>query len=82
MKTKKRMINSSLYFFFDHEGAQLFGSDGAKPGFWVKGQLVVGEGYRQEYYEGKAEDMGKTVSVDEAISVRYGLFSDCVKIFE
>jgi len=50
------------------------GVDGAKPGIYMQADPKVGETYRQEYYEGKAEDMAKVLSLDESATVPYGSF--------
>ena len=34
--------------------------------------------YRQEYYEGEAEDNGEILSIDEQVEVAYGHFEDAV----
>ena len=34
----------------------------------------VGQSYRQEYYEGEAEDMAKVASLKESVAVPYGSF--------
>ena len=48
--------------------------DGAEPGIYMQADPKVGETYRQEYYEGKAEDMAKVLSLDESATVPYGSF--------
>jgi hypothetical protein len=55
------------------------GKDGAQAGIIMKARPVVGEEYRQEYYAGKAEDMGKVVSLNESVTVPYGSFQGCLK---
>jgi hypothetical protein len=42
----------------------------------------VGEPYRQEYYAGKAEDMGQVAAVDDSVTVPYGSFTGCVRTKE
>jgi hypothetical protein len=37
-----------------------------------------GDSYRQEYYEGAAEDMAKVLRLGASVSVPYGEFSDCL----
>jgi hypothetical protein len=41
------------------------GVDGAEPGIVMPAQPEAGMTYRQEYYEGEAEDEGKVLSLDE-----------------
>jgi hypothetical protein len=50
------------------------GVDGAKPGIIMQADPKVGETYRQEYYEGEAEDMAKVLSLDESATAPYGSF--------
>jgi hypothetical protein len=50
------------------------GVDGAKPGIIMRADPKVGESYRQEYYEGEAEDMAKVVGLNESATVPYGSF--------
>ena len=55
--------------------------DGAKPGIVMEANPRVGDSYRQEYYEGEAEDMAEVLSLDasglnDAVSVPYGSFGD------
>jgi hypothetical protein len=52
------------------------GVDGAKPGIIMQADPKVGESYRQEYYEGEAEDMAKVLSLNESLTVPYGSFDD------
>jgi len=50
------------------------GVDGALPGVIVPGQPQPGLHYRQEYYQGKAEDSGAILSLDEMAQVPLGLY--------
>jgi hypothetical protein len=52
------------------------GVDGAQPGIVMLGDPRVGDTYRQEYYEGQAEDLGRVIALDESVSVPYDSFSD------
>jgi hypothetical protein len=47
------------------------GVDGALPGIIMKADPRVGDAYRQEYYPGKAEDMGKVVRVGASETVPF-----------
>lgn len=58
------------------------GVDGAKPGIIMEADPQIGNSYRQEYYEGKAEDMAEVLSLSETASVPYGSFTDCLKTKE
>ena len=50
------------------------GVDGAQAGVLLPGQPEVGLAYRQEYYEGEAEDAGEILSLDEQVEVPFGSF--------
>ena len=50
------------------------GVDGAQAGVLLPGQPEVGLAYRQEYYEGEAEDAGEIISLDEQVEVPFGSF--------
>ena len=51
------------------------GADGAEPGIIVPAQPEAGMTYRQEYYEGEAEDQGTIVSLDEQAEVPAGHYA-------
>jgi hypothetical protein len=51
------------------------GVDGAQPGILVPAEPEVGLTYRQEYYEGEAEDATRVLSLDEKVEVPYGRFA-------
>lgn len=61
------------------EGSWEGGVDGAMPGIIMKNKLTVGDSYRQEYYQGEAEDWAEIVSLNEKVVVPYGLFENCIK---
>jgi hypothetical protein len=50
------------------------GKDGAEPGIIMPARPKVGQSYRQEYYEGKAEDMARVVDLNGSAKVPYGSF--------
>ena len=50
------------------------GLDGALPGIIMKADPRVGDAYRQEYYRGEAEDMGKVVRAGAAEKVPFRSF--------
>lgn len=62
------------------EGSWETGVDGALPGIvmWADPAAHVGEEYRQEYYEGEAEDWGKVIAVGRSVSVAAGDFEGCI----
>ena len=61
------------------EGSWTAGVDGAQPGIVMPAQPTVGDAYRQEYYQGHAEDMAEVVSLGETADVPVGSFADVVK---
>jgi hypothetical protein len=56
------------------EGSFEAGVDGAQPGIIIPADPVPGLSYRQEYYEGEAEDNGEVLSTEEMADVPYGHF--------
>jgi hypothetical protein len=60
-------------------GSWEHGVDGALAGILVPGEPEVGLAYRQEYYEGEAEDNGEVLSLDERVQVPFGTFTDCLQ---
>jgi len=56
------------------EGSFEAGVDGAQPGVIVPAHPKAGMSYRQEYYEGHAEDRGEVVSLREQVEVPFGHF--------
>jgi hypothetical protein len=65
----------------DHAGSWEAGVDGALPGIVMFGDPAahLGETYRQEYYEGEAEDMADLLSVSESVTVPSGSFENVVQ---
>ena len=68
----------------NHSGSWEWGVDGAQPGIimWADPAAHMDEKYRQEYYLGKAEDMGQVLSVDESVTVPFGSFDKVVKTLD
>ena len=67
------------------KGSWEAGVDGALPGIIMPADPKVGDSYRQEYYEGEAEDMAEVVSLDgsglnDAVSTPYDSFSKDVLV--
>jgi hypothetical protein len=56
------------------EGSWKAGVDGAQPGVILPGHPEVGVTYRQEFYEGEAEDVAKVVALDDTVDVPAGSF--------
>jgi hypothetical protein len=67
-----------------HAGSWEWGVDGALPGIimWADPAAHVDEKYHQEYYLGKAEDMGQVLSVTESLTVPFGSFDQVVKTLD
>jgi hypothetical protein len=56
------------------EGSWKAGKEGAKPGIIMPADPKVGDTYRQEYYQGEAEDMARPLKLDGSVGVPYGSF--------
>jgi hypothetical protein len=63
----------------DLDGSWEAGFDGAKPGYWMKGDPAVGDIYRQELLLRDAEDIGEVLSLSESVTVTAGSFSNCLQ---
>jgi hypothetical protein len=60
-------------------GSWEHGVDGAQAGIMMPANPKIGLRYRQEYYEGEAEDKGEIVALDERVAVPSGTFGDVLK---
>ncbi|MGH8923334.1 MAG: hypothetical protein ACRDWA_01625 [Acidimicrobiia bacterium] len=60
--------------FVDKSGSWEAGVDGALPGIIMLANPEIGEAYRQEFYEGEAEDMAEVIEVDGSLAVPSGSF--------
>jgi hypothetical protein len=60
------------------EGSFEAGVDGAQPGIILPAEPEAGLAYRQEYYEGEAEDRGEIISTDEQAEAPFGHFTEVV----
>lgn len=58
------------------------GVDGALPGVIMFADPHVGQAYRQEYYEGEAEDLAEVARAGEATTVAAGSFEDVLVVTE
>ena len=58
------------------EGSWEYGKDGALPGIVMLAHPEVGDAYRQEYYEGEAEDMGEVLEVGVTKELGIGSYED------
>ena len=52
------------------------GVDGAQPGLIIPPSPEVGMSYRQEFYAGEAEDLGRILSLDELAEVPFGSYDE------
>lgn len=64
------------------EGSWEAGVDGALPGIIMYAEPQVGQAYRQEFYEGEAEDVAEIVRTGETADVPAGTFEDLLVILE
>ena len=61
------------------EGSFEAGVDGAQAGVIMPASPEVGMAYRQEYYEGEAEDNGEVLALGQQASVPAGEYDDLLK---
>jgi hypothetical protein len=64
------------------EGSFEAGVDGAQAGVIMPADPQVGQSYRQEFYEGEAEDAAKNLSLDEQVEVPFGHFTGVLETAE
>ena len=57
-------------------GSWQAGVDGAQPGIVMLADPSIDTAYRQEFYEGEAEDKARVIALDEQVSVPLGAFGD------
>ena len=62
-----------------HEGSWEAGMKGAKAGIVMEANPNVDDTYNQEFLKGVAEDKGTILSLDEKVTVPYGIFSNVLK---
>jgi hypothetical protein len=60
------------------------GVDGALPGIimWADPAMHKGTTYRQEYYPGIAEDLGKVIGLNASVETPYGAFTNCLETMD
>ncbi|HEX6135966.1 MAG TPA: hypothetical protein VFZ24_18480 [Longimicrobiales bacterium] len=68
----------------DPAGSWEAGVDGAEAGIimWANPLDHKGKAYRQEYYEGEAEDMAKVLHAGLTVSVPAGTFANCIETMD
>jgi hypothetical protein len=64
------------------EGSWEAGLDGALPGIVMRAGPQPGDAYRQEFYDGEAEDMAEVLRIDDTATVPAGDYADVVTIRE
>ena len=52
------------------------GVDGAQPGIVMLADPAIDTAYRQEFYDGEAEDKARVIALDQQVSVPLGAFRD------
>jgi len=62
-----------------NDGSWQAGVHGAKAGIIMEGKPRTGDTYRQEYYKGHAEDVGRVLRTDVGVSVPYGSFRRAIQ---
>lgn len=62
----------------DTAGSWEAGVDGAQAGLVMPARPRVGDGFRQEYAEGEAEDQATVLEVDDARTIGLGTYADLV----
>jgi hypothetical protein len=66
----------------DTEGTWHAGVDGARPGVFMQAHPQLGRRFRQEWYEGHAEDVFKVIDRSAAIAVPAGAFRHALRTAE
>jgi hypothetical protein len=64
------------------EGSWEAGVDGALPGIVMLADPRPGEAYRQEFYQGEAEDLAEVLRIGQPAAVVAGTFADVITIRE
>jgi len=64
------------------EGSFHAGVDGAQPGVYMQAHPQVGRKFRQEWYQGHAEDVFKVISLSSSVTVPYGSFRHAMRTEE
>jgi len=70
--------------FVLHEGSGSFlaGVNGAQPGVYVQARPQIGRWFRQEWYQGQAEDRFRALGTSAPVAVRYGRFRHALRTEE
>lgn len=62
----------------NHDGAWKAGVDGALPGIIMLAEPVRGKKYREEFYEGEAEDEAQIIHTNKDVTIDLGTFENCI----
>jgi hypothetical protein len=62
----------------NHDGAWKAGVDGALPGIIMPAQPDNGKKYREEFYEGIAEDEAQVIHTGKDVTIDFGTFENCI----
>jgi hypothetical protein len=66
----------------DTEGTWHAGVDGAQPGVFMQAHPQLGRSFRQEWYQGQAEDAFKVIDHSATVAVPYGSFRHALRTAE
>jgi hypothetical protein len=66
----------------DTEGTWHAGVDGAQPGVFMQAHPQLGRRFRQEWYQGQAEDVFKVIDHSAPVTVPYGSFRHALRTAE
>jgi len=64
------------------EGTWHAGVDGAEPGVFMEADPFVGHQFRQEYYQGHAEDRYRVLDLSASVTVPFGSFASALLTME
>jgi hypothetical protein len=64
------------------EGSFHAGVKGAQPGVFMQAKPELGRKFRQEWFQGQAEDVFKVISLSSPITVPYGTFHHALRTAE
>jgi hypothetical protein len=66
----------------DRSGSFHAGVNGAQPGVFMQARPQIGRWFRQEWYQGQAEDRYRALSKSASVTVRYGGFTHALRTQE
>ena len=62
----------------NHDGSWKAGVDGALPGTIMLAEPRNGVKYREEFFEGEAEDQAQIIHTGKTVSIDFGTFENCI----